>query len=240
MLSGADALADLSFAQRARSVVAASSSLAWVSADGDAGVAPYYEECGSPMMLASDEAAYLLVEASAGRVELGLHPRIGIVRLSGQFWQLAGFEAREVLETERRRHAECADCPAWQFSRVIGLQVVTIAIRLPGEPDYRPIELDDYVLAEPEPMVAVGATMAAHLNTDHEIEIAEFAATVLRKPIGSVLGARVGVVDAAGFDLSVVDTFGGQDLRVPFHRPLSTPADLPEAMHAVIANAISS
>jgi hypothetical protein len=82
--------------------------------------------------------------------------------------------------------------------------------------------------------------MAAHLNADHETEIAELAAAVLRVPAESVVGARVGVVDAAGFELSVVDILGGRDIRVPFRRPPSTPADLPDAMHAVIASATSS
>lgn len=228
-------MAALSYAQRARSVVTACPTLAWVSGD-EAGIAPYYEECGSPMVLATDQAATALLETNTGRVEFGLHPRVGMVRLCGQFWPLAGQHAQDSLEAERRRHADCLDCPTWRFSRVIGLQVVTVAIRLPGESGYRPIELDDYVLAEPDPMVAVGATMAAHLNADHGAEIAELAAAQLKMPAADVIGARIGVVDAAGFELSVVDLLGGRDVRVPFEIPPSTPSDLPDAMHAVITS----
>lgn len=229
-------LAGMSAAARARSTVAAGSSLIWATGR-DAGTTVYFEECGSPMLLATDETAAELLGAGAGRIVLDLHPRLGLVRLTGQFWPLAGRDAEPALEALRTRHADCSGCDGVPYSRVIGLQVVTVSIRLPGDPVHRPIDLDDYVLAEPEPMVTVGAGIAAHLNADHEPENRALGANLLGEGLGHVAGARVGAVGAAGFELAVVDQTGGWLLTVPFEHPAEDVHQLQRDFHAAITAA---
>ena len=207
-------LAGTTPAGRARAALACHPSLAWV-AGGRAGVAPYYEQVGAPMLFATEEDAARMLEAGAGRVELGLHPRLGLLRLAGQFWPVIGHQAQAMLTAVHDQHADCPNCPSRDFTRVIGVHVVTAAIRLPGDHDHRPIAVDDYLIAQPDPLIAVGAATAAHLSADHAEELRTFAAGILG-PSADVLAASVGAVDSGGFELFVVDETGSRLVVVPF------------------------
>ena len=212
-------LSGLSFAERARSALAASSSLAWI-AGGTAGSSLFYEECGSPILLTSDAEATELLAAGAGRIAVDLHPHLGLVRLVGQFWPLADGDARRRIASIRHDHRDCPGCAELPTTRMIGLHVVTVAIRLPGERSYRPIPLDSYLVATPDPIVAAGTAMAAHLNADHGPELRSLAATLLGQPRDQLAGASIGAIDAGGFTVTVVGSTGARMITIGFpHRP---------------------
>ena len=84
-------------------------------------------------MLTTEAEAEDLLLAGAGRITMDRHPHIGLVRLSGQFWPLANADALPRLEAIKRDHRDCANCVSHRLTRMIGLHVVTAAIRLPGE-----------------------------------------------------------------------------------------------------------
>lgn len=233
MVSAPRPLSRLSVAERARSVVGAGGSLAWF-ADGEKGMAPFYDECGSPMLLTSSAVAARLLSAEIGKITIDVHPRLGRVELAGQFWQLAGDQATAMLEAVHRDHAECPGCDAWQLSRVVGLQVVTVAVRLPGDRRPRPVALDDYIVAHSDPMAAMGANIAAHLNAFHAEDLGVLAARLLRAPVDAVIGAHAGAIDEHGFELWVVDESGGALLTVSLPRPPRRPDALPDAIHDMI------
>lgn len=228
-------LTQMTFAGRARSALSASSSLAWATGE-EAGTALYYQECGSPILLTDDEVAEDLLTAGAGRIEMGLHPQVGLVRLVGQFWPLADTDAVPKIEAIRRDHQDCSNCISRRITRLIGLHVVTVAIRLPQEADYRPIAPDDYALAAPDPIVASGAAIAAHLNSDHSDELREVAARVLDVPSGAVAGASVGAVDCTGFALETVGRFGGQVVFIPFAQPPIDDRELQRSLRAALSD----
>lgn len=218
-------LIGLTNAERARSALAASSSLAWV-AGTEAGSALFYEECGFPILLTTDGAAEDLMRAGAGRITLDQHPHVGLVRLVGEFWPLANADALPRLEAIKRDHRDCTNCISHQLSRMIGLHVVTAAIRLPGEREFRPISLDDYTAATPDPVVACGAVIAAHLNTAHQAEIRSVGANLLEAPAAQIAGASIGAVSSFGFELSISTDQGGRVLALPFDIPPVDEADL--------------
>lgn len=226
-------LTRLSFAERARSALSASSSLAWAVGD-DAGSALYYEECGSPILLTDDDVAEELLAVGAGRIEMALHPQVGLVRLVGQFWPLADTDAVPKIDAIRRDHQDCTNCVSRRITRLIGLHVVTAAIRLPQESSYRPIALDDYALAAPDPIVSSGAIIAAHLNSDHSDELRAVAAGILGVPTGAVAGASIGAVDRGGIELETVGGFGGQVMFIPFPRPPADERDLQRSMRTAL------
>ncbi|SDT27029.1 DUF2470 domain-containing protein [Microlunatus soli] len=222
-------LIQLSFAERARSALSASSTLAWAAGD-EAGTALYYQECGSPILLTDDEVADELLFAGCGRIEMGLHPRLGLVRLVGQFWPLADTEAVPKIEAIRRDHQDCSHCVSRRITRLIGFHVVTAAIRLPGETEYHPITVDEYAMAGPDPIIAAGAVIAAHLNADHADELRAVSAGLLGVPHDAVAGASIGAIDCGGFELETVGGFGGQMVFIPFPHP---PADERELQRAL-------
>lgn len=151
---------------------------------------------------------------------MDLHPQVGVVRLAGQFWPLANSEAAPKIEAIRSDHQDCPNCISHQITRMIGLHVVTAAIKLPGERDYRPIALDDYLVAAAEPVVAHGATVANHLNAAHGSQLRALAGRLLGQPESDIAGASVGAVDRHGFELSAVSGLGGRLITVGFrHRP---------------------
>lgn len=229
-------LTHLSPADRARSVVAAGGSLIW-NTDAAAGSAPFYEQYGSPMLLATDETAAELLAAGRGRVLLDLHPHVGIVELSGRFWSLATHDTLQVLEALRRSHETCPRCTVRRVTRVIGLQVTAATLRLPGDPNDHPISLDDYELAGADPMVAVGINLAAHLNTHHPAEISALAAALLRIRPAEIAAAYVGPIDGRAFELSILDESGAHVMVLPLERSVADPADLPDVLHDAIAAA---
>lgn len=231
-------LARLPRASLARTITSIRGSARWLTT-GSTDRAPYFDEFGTPMLLASDESAAELLHAGTGRVVLDGHPRLGIVELAGQFWSVAGPGAAAALEGVRRDHLECPGCDVWRFTTVIGLQVVTASLRRPGELESRPVPVDDYEAARPDPLLTWGASIAAHVNAAHRGELAALAAALTDQPSSRVVGAAVGAVDGEGFELSVVDATGGAILVVPLPYPVVDPRALPDALHHAIETAVS-
>ncbi|GAB3918511.1 hypothetical protein GCM10011575_34270 [Microlunatus endophyticus] len=227
-------LARLSPAVRARSVVAAGGSLDWAT-DAVAGSATFYEQYGAPMLLSGEAMAADLLAARLGRVRLALHPRIGVVNLSGVFWPLAARESAQIVEAFERGRRCCPDGSSVRITRVIGLRVTHAAVLLPGAEQECSITMDDYDLAWPDPVVAVGAHIAAHLNDHHQAEVAALGATLLDVPVPAIAGVQVGPVDGDAFELSVLDSAGAHVFVVPLPEPVRDPALLPEAIREAIA-----
>jgi len=227
-------LARLSPAVRARSVVAAAGSLDW-TAGAVGGSATFYEQDGAPMLLAGDRAAADLLAAGPGRVRLADHPRIGVVSLAGVFWPLAARESARIVAAFERARGWCAEGSGERITRVIGLRVTKAAVLLPGAERSCSVAMDDYDLARPDPVVAVGAHIASHLNRHHQPEVIALGAALLDVPAAGIAGVQVGPVDADAFELSVLDAAGAHLFVVPLGQSVRDPALLPEAIREVIA-----
>jgi hypothetical protein len=114
------------------------------------------------------------------------------------------------------------------------MQVTGVDVGLPGDRRNSAIPIDDYDLACPDPMVAVGAHIATHLNARHQAELSVLGAALLQVPAARVAGAQIGPIDGEAFELSVLDTSGAHVFDVPLTESVSDPARLPEALHDVI------
>lgn len=231
-------LSRLTLAARARTIAAVRGSAAWLT-DERADRAAYLDQFGTPMLLVTDDDAAALMASGTGRIVLDAHPRLGIVELAGQFWTVTGPGAEATLDGARRDHPDCVRCEARRCTRVIGLQVVTAAVRLPGEVESHPIPFDAYESAGPDQLITWGASIAAHVNAAHQAELATLAAALTRQPLTRVIGASVGAVDGEGFELSVVDATGGGLVVVPLPYPVVDPRALPDALHRAITTAVS-
>lgn len=102
------------------------------------------------------------------------------------------------------------------------------------------VGLDDYAAAAPDPLARAEAHLLGHLAGAHPEAVERL--TRLVEP-GSLQGAvRVQplAVDRHGLTLRIERARGNGDVRLPFHSPADTLAQLTERMHALLAQAASA
>ncbi len=227
------ALLALSPARRARTALAASSVIHW-DHDGESTEAAFLEEAGSLMLLVSAPIGRRLLDIGTGQVAFGELNSIGDVRLSGDFWPVAGQVADLTMRELRSWHAQCGDCPSRVATDLVGLQVEKVEARLPGEP-FRRVDLDDYQQAMPDDIIAVGLRLAAHLNLEHHDAARQAAAALVDVSPDDLLAARVDWIDATGIELSVIDAGGGHRWRAGFAERVTCAEQLPSAVHRWLA-----
>lgn len=229
------ALAALTTAQRARTAVAAADAALWNRA-GHPVLLPFVEQGGSLLLLTTGHQRQHLLEFGAGCVDFSAHA-LGSVRLSGDFWPVADQAARSLLDDLQPCHPECRSCPGRQPAELVGLQVDLVELSAAGG-GYRRVDLDAYVVAQPDWVLAVGVNVQQHLNTAHSDEVRAAAAALAGRGDGQVLAAQLEWVDRCGFELSAVDETGGRWLRSDFPRPVFDPDQLSTVLHDCLARVI--
>ncbi len=226
-------VASLSPATRARTALAACSWLAWAT-DDDQSRAPYFDSSGSPVLLVERRTSHELLDLGYAATELGALPELGVVRLQGTLWPVAGNAYLDALRQFRLEHAECADCCGPRRSHLVGLRVDRVEVSGPGGGAVTTVDLDDYALAAPDPVITHSLSVRGHLNAMHGDDLIQLAARTLELPPESVLAVSVDWIDAWALEISVIDESGALTHRLPFRTPLTTMDDLGGQLHAFL------
>ena len=235
-------VAALSPATRARTALAACSWLSWSTPDGllddhpDHSRAPYFDSSGSPVLLVERRTSDELLELGHAATELAALPELGLVRLQGELWPVAGNAYLNALRQFRLEHAECADCCGPRRSHLIGLRVDRVEVTDPDDGEVTSVDLDDYAAADPDPVITHSLSVRGHLNAMHGDDLIRMASRTLALPAEDVLAVSVDWIDAWGLEISVIDEDGAGTHRLPFRNPLTTMDDLGGQLHAFLRN----
>ena len=199
------AVATLSPACRARTILAAGTWLPWRT-DDLTRHAPYLEQDGTPMLLVERATADDLLTAGAVAIESDALPELGVLRMVGSVWPAVDDGQLAALRQFRSEHAACSDCCGPLRTHLIGVRVDTVALAAAGS--VLPVDLDAYVDARPDPVITRSLRVRMHLNTDHADDLRGLAARLFGRPPAELAGVRVEWIDALGLDLAVIDEEG--------------------------------
>ena len=130
MVSLRDAIvARMSPATRARTALAA---CRWLSAPDDAnGRAPYFEDCGCPVLMVERSTSAQLLDIGRATVELVALPELGTVWLGGPSWPMAGDSYLSAVRQFQTEHAGCANNCGPRRSHLVGIRVEHIDVSDP-------------------------------------------------------------------------------------------------------------
>ncbi len=232
-------VATLSPAIRARTALAACSWLSWSSPDDhpdQLSRAPYFDSSGSPVLLVERRTSDELLDLGHAATDLAALPELGLVRLQGELWPVAGNAYLNALRQFRLEHAECTDCCGPRRSHLIGLRVDRVQVTDPGDGEVTSIDLDEYAAAEPDPVITHSLSVRGHLNAMHGDDLIRMASRTLALPVEGMLAVSVDWIDAWGLEISVIDEDGAGTHRLPFRIPLTTMDDLGGQLHAFLRN----
>lgn len=236
-------VASLSPATRARTALAGCSWLSWSSRDDGFGDhrdhqirAPYFDSSGSPILLVERRTSDELLDLGHASTELAALPDLGLVRLQGDLWPVAGNAYLNALRQFRLEHAECADCCGPRRSHLIGIRIDRVEVSDPANGRVTAVDLDEYAAAEPDPVIAHSLSVRGHLNAMHGDDLIRMASRTLALPAEIVLAVSVDWIDAWGLEISVIDENGAGTHRLPFRTPLTTMDDLGGQLHAFLRN----
>lgn len=228
------AVAALTPACRARTILAAGSWLPWRTDDA-ALQAPYVEQDGMPMLLVERATADDLLTAGEVSIESDVLPELGVLRLVGSVWPAVDDSQLAALRQFRSEHAACADCCGPLRTHLIGVRVDQVALATSGT--VTSIDLDAYVDAEPDPVIARSIHVRAHLNAEHADDLVVFAARLFGTPRDELAAVTVEWIDTLGLDLAIIDEEGASAVRLPFRVPLTNIDDLGGRLHRLLGEA---
>lgn len=246
-------VASFSPAVRARTALAACNWLSWSAADqgsderydapadrlaedphGERCRAPYFDSSGTPVLLVERRTSVELLDLGYASTEFGSLPELGLVRLQGELWPVAGNTYLNALRQFRLDHAECADCCGPLRSHLVGMRVVQVEVADPHDGAVTSVDLVDYVAAAPDPIITHSLSVRSHLNAMHADDLIRLASRILELPVEVVLAVSVDWIDAFGLELSVIDESGAGTHRLPFRTPLRAMDDLGGQLHAFL------
>lgn len=228
------AVAALSPAVRARTILAAGSWLPWRT-DGATGQAPYVEQDGTPLVVVEAETAEHLLAEGEVLVESDAVPELGRLRLIGSVWPAVGDRELGVLRQFRSDHAMCGACCGPLRTQLIGVRVDAAALFADGR--RVPVDPDDYADAMPDLVIARGLQVRSHLNSEHADELVTLVSRLFGRDPDGLAGVAVDWIDAGGLDLSLVDETGATAVRLPFRVPMTTLDDLGARLHRLLIDA---
>jgi Protein of unknown function (DUF2470) len=162
-------------------------------------------------------------------------PELGGLRLRGSVWPAVGDGQLTALRQFRAEHAACADCCGPLRTQLIGVRLDAVSLATGGAAV--PIDLDAYVEARPDPVIARSLRVRMHLNTDHPDDLLVLASRLFGRPRAAIAGVTVEWIDHLGLDLAVVDEDGASSVRLPFRVPLSDMDDLGGRLHHLLHEA---
>lgn len=225
------AIAALSPACRARTILAAGTWLPWRT-EAAAEQAPYLEQHGTPLLLVERATADGLLDAGEVSIESGALPELGVLQLRGSVWPAVDDGQLAALRQFRSEHAGCADCCGPLRTQLIGVRVDAVVLAGGGATTL--IDLDAYVDAQPDPVIARSLRVRMHLNADHADDLMVLAARLFGRPQRQLAGVSVEWIDTLGLDLTVIDEVGASSIRLPFRVPLTSMDDLGDRLHHVL------
>lgn len=225
--------AALSAAESARTVLAAGSRLTW-AADGEDHHAPYFEDNGTPVLVVNRLTSEDMLDAGSLSTTSYVLPRLGVLRLGGSAWPVAGDTFLASVRQFRLTHAECDDCCGPLRSHLVGVRVEWVELAAGGAGVFEPVDVDDFLAAAPDPILAHSVQVRSHLNAEHHEELRMLASRLLLMPEGDVAAAALEWVDAQGVELAVIGEEGSQTFRFPFRVPLTTMDDLGGQLHRLL------
>jgi hypothetical protein len=225
----------LTHAQRARTAVAACDAVRWPSDDEQVAV-PFVEQAGSLLLIVTDEQRQDLLDIGSGCVALNA-PEIASVRLSGDFWPVAGNAAEDILTEIRACHRECLDCPTRRLSQLVGFQVDLVELKVGN--GYRRVDLSAYVTAQPDWVLALGIQVRAHLNAAHGDVVLQAACARAGQRPDQVISAQLEWIDGHGVELSMIDESGGRWIRCEYDVPVVDPERLSATVHQSLELAVA-
>ena len=228
------AISALSPACRARTILAAGSWLPWRT-DDVALHAPYIEQDGTPMLLVERATADDLLSAGEVSIESDAMPELGVLQLVGSVWPAVDDSQLAALRQFRSEHAACSDCCGPLRTHLIGVRVDAVALAASGT--VLPVDLDAYVEARPDPVIARSVSVRAHLNTDHADDLVILAARLFGTPRHELAAVTVEWIDTHGLDLGIIDGEGASAVRLPFRVPLTNMDDLGGRLHHLLSEA---
>jgi hypothetical protein len=228
------AVAALSPACRARTILAAGTWLPWRTDDA-ALYAPYLEQDGTPMLLVERGTAEDLLTAGQVSIESDVLPELGVLRMVGSVWPAVDNGQLAALRQFRSEHAACSECCGALRTHLMGVRVDQVALAAAGT--VTAIDLDAYVDAQPDPVIAQSLRVRAHLNTDHAEDLAILVERLLGTPRDSLAAVTVDWIDTLGLDLGIIDEEGASAVRLPFRVPLTRMDDLGGRLHQLLNDA---
>ncbi len=234
MIARDTAISALSPACRARTILAAGSWLPWRTEDV-ALDAPYIEQDGTPMLLVERATADDLLSAGEVSIESDALPELGVLRLVGSVWPAVDDSQLAALRQFRSEHAGCSECCGPLRTHLIGIRVDAVALAASGT--VLPIDLDAYVEAQPDPVIARSVSVRAHLNADHADDLVILAARLFGTPRHELAAVTVEWIDTHGLDLGIIDEEGASAVRLPFRVPLTNMDDLGGRLHRLLDEA---
>ena len=228
------AISALSPACRARTILAAGSWLPWRT-DDVALHAPYIEQDGTPMLLVERATADDLLSAGEVSIESDALPELGVLRLVGSVWPAVDDSQLAALRQFRERACRLLRLLRSLRTHLIGVRVDTVALAASGT--VLPIDLDAYVEAQPDPVIARSVSVRAHLNADHADDLVILAARLFGTPRHELAAVTVEWIDTLGLELAFIDVEGASAVRLPFRVPLTSMDDLGGRLHRLLSEA---
>ena len=229
------AIAALTPAVRARTILAAGSWLPW-RADDIEQQAPYLDQDGTPLLVVERAAADDLLRVGAVSIASDALPELGTLQLVGSAWPAVADSQLAALRRFRADHVACAHCCGPLRTHLVGVRVESVALAAPEAPPVR-IDLDAYAAARPDPVIAHSLRVRGHLNSEHAEDLVLLASRLFETPRAQLAGVSVDWIDALGLDLAVIDDAGATAVRLPFRTPLTTMDDLSGRLNRLLTDA---
>lgn len=230
------AIAALTPAVRARTILAAGSWLPWRAGDTERH-APYLDQDGTPLLVVEQAGADDLLQAGEVTIASDVLPELGTLELLGSVWPAVADGQLAALRRFRADHTACADCCSPLRTHLIGVRVDTVALAAPDTGRWS-IDLDAYAAARPDPVIAHSLRVRAHLNREHAADLVILASRLFGTPPAQLAGVSVDWIDALGLDLAVIDGRGATAVRLPFRTPLTTMDDLSGRLDRLLSGAV--
>ncbi|UXX92047.1 DUF2470 domain-containing protein [Streptomyces sp. AD2-2] len=99
------------------------------------------------------------------------------------------------------------------------------------------VDLDEFAAAEPDPLALAEAQLLTHLADCHSDAVERLTRLVEPDSLHGAVRVQPLAVDRHGLTLRIERARAQGDVRLPFHTPADTVADLTERMHALLTQA---
>ncbi|MGW3307378.1 DUF2470 domain-containing protein [Streptomyces sp. NPDC001073] len=99
------------------------------------------------------------------------------------------------------------------------------------------VDLEEFAAAEPDPLALAEAQLLTHLADCHSDAVERLTRLVEPDSLHGAVRVQPLAVDRHGLTLRIERTRAHGDVRLPFHTPADTVADLTERMHVLLAQA---
>jgi len=101
------------------------------------------------------------------------------------------------------------------------------------------VDLDELADADPDPLVTAESALLTHLADAHPDAVERLTRLVEPDSLHGAVRVQPLAVDRHGLTLRIERARGNGDVRLPFHQPADTVAQLTERMHVLLSQASS-